>query len=145
MSETLDLVQYANQKGLSLQRYLIKMIHKILSDKDCYAKGEVNDVLAILFDWKEAFSRKCPKLGIEAFIKCGVRSSLIPMLAHYLQGRTMQVKWHGQTSSVRELNGGGPQGATFGIWEYLSQSNDNANCISESERFQSSCPLRCSS
>jgi hypothetical protein len=48
----------------------------------------------------------------------------------------MQVKWHGKLSSVKELNGGGPQGSTFGIWEYLSQSNDNANCISESERFK---------
>ena len=24
----------------------------------------------------------------------------------------------------------------FGIWEYLAQSNDNAECISESERFK---------
>ena len=48
----------------------------------------------------------------------------------------MQVKWHGKLSSVKELKGGGPQGSTFGIWEYLSQSNDNVNCISESERFK---------
>ena len=48
----------------------------------------------------------------------------------------MQVKWHGVKSKVRELNSGGPQGATFGIWEYLSQSNDNADCISESDRFK---------
>ena len=117
MSETLDPSQYANQKGLSLQHYLIKMIHRILSDTDNNSKGEVSAALATLFDWKEAFPRQCPKLGIEAFIKCGVRSSLIPMLANYLQGRTMQVKWHGKESSIRELNGGGPQGATFGIWE----------------------------
>ena len=48
----------------------------------------------------------------------------------------MRVKWHGVVSDVRELNGGGPQGGTFGIWEYLSQSNDNADCISESDRFK---------
>ena len=34
------------------------------------------------------------------------------------------------------MKGGGPQGSTFGIWEYLSQSNDNANNISESDRFK---------
>ena len=39
-------------------------------------------------------------------------------------------------SSVRELNGGGPQGSTFGIWEYLSQSNNNADCVEENERFK---------
>ena len=136
MSATLDPSQYANQKDLSIQHYLIKMIHKILSDTDNNSKGEVTAVLATLFDWKEAFPRQCPKLGIEAFIKCGVRSSLIPMLANYLQGRTMKVKWHGQTSSVRELNGGGPQGATFGIWEYLAQSNENANCVDQDSKFK---------
>ena len=48
----------------------------------------------------------------------------------------MKVKWGSELSSVRDLNGGGPQGSTFGIWEYLSQSNDNANCLDESERFK---------
>ena len=48
----------------------------------------------------------------------------------------MKVKWHGQTSEKRDLNGGGPQGATFGIWEYLAQSNSNANCVSQNRRFK---------
>ena len=48
----------------------------------------------------------------------------------------MKVKWHKKFSSTKELKGGGPQGGTLGIWEYLSQSNDNANCVKESERFK---------
>ena len=48
----------------------------------------------------------------------------------------MKVKWHGHFSSERELNGGGPKGSTFGIWEYLSQSNDNAQCLDEEDRFK---------
>ena len=32
-------------------------------------------------------------------------------------------------TSERRLIGGGPQGATFGIWEYLAQSNENADCL----------------
>ena len=68
----------------------------------CSSKGEANAVI----DWKEAFpSRQCPKLGIESFVKCGVRSSLIPLLVNYLQDRTMKVKWNGLTSSERNLNG----------------------------------------
>ena len=39
-------------------------------------------------------------------------------------------------STARKLKGGGPQGSTFGIWEYLSQSNDNADFVNESERFK---------
>ena len=48
----------------------------------------------------------------------------------------MKVKWHGVTSSERKLNGGGPQGATFGVWEYLAQSNENANCVDPDYRYK---------
>ena len=136
MKSQIDPSQYANQKGLSIQHYLVKMIDKILQSVDKNSKSESFDVLATLVDWKQAFPRQCPKLGVQSFIKNGVRPSLIPVILSYFQGRRMQVKWHGEMSSTRELKGGGPQGSTFGIWEYLSQSNDNANCISESERFK---------
>ena len=134
--ENLDPSQYANQEGVSLQHYLIKMINVILSDTDNSSKGEANAVIAALIDWKEAFPRQCPKLGIESFVKCGVRSSLIPLLVNYLQDRTMKVKWNGLTSSERNLNGGGPQGATFGLWEYLAQSNNSADCVQQNYRFK---------
>ena len=134
--KNLDISQYASQKGLSLQHYLIKMINKILADTDNSSKGEVNAIIATLIDWKEAFPRQCPKLGIEAFIKCGVRSSLIPLLLNYLQDRTMKVKWNGVASTQRKLNGGGPQGTTFGIWEYLAQSKESADCVDPDYRFK---------
>ena len=133
MKAKLDPSQYANQKGLSIEHYLIKFIHRILEALD---KGESCAVLATLVDWKQAFPRQCPKLGVESFLKNGVRPSLIPLLVNYFQGCRMKVKWHGHFSSERELNGGGPQGSTFGIWEYLSQSNDNAQCVDEQDRFK---------
>ena len=37
----------------------------------------------------------------------------------------MSVKWHGQRSVPRTINGGGSQGATIGILEYLEQSNSS--------------------
>ena len=52
------------------------------------------------------------------------------------QDRSMKVKRHGETSEVRQLNGGGPQGATFGIWEYLAQSNYSADCVEPDYRFK---------
>ena len=48
----------------------------------------------------------------------------------------MQVKFHGVFSEVRKLNGGGPQGANFGILEYLSQSNGNADSVPVKNRFK---------
>ena len=136
MKSKIDPTQFANQKGLGIQHYLVKMIDKILKSVDKNSKGESLAVLATFVDWRQAFPRQCPKLGVESFIKNGVRPALIPLLINYFQSRKMKVKWHGEVSSTRELNGGGPQGSTFGIWEYLSQSNDNADCIQEDERFK---------
>ena len=136
MKYKIDPAQYANQKGLSIQHYLVKMIDRILQAVENNSKSESFAVLATLVDWKQAFPRQCPKLGVQSFIENGVRPAIIPLLISYFQGRRMKVKWHGKMSSIRELKGGGPQGSTFGIWEYLSQSNDNANCISESDRFK---------
>jgi hypothetical protein len=48
----------------------------------------------------------------------------------------MAVKWHGAVSSMRELNGGGPQGALWGILEYLSQTNNNTDYISPDKKFK---------
>ena len=125
----LDPSQYGNQTVISIQHYLIKLIDRILLSTDKNSKKEAIAVLATLVDWKEAFSRQCPKLGVESFIQNGVRPALIPLLINFFQGRKMKVKWHGVLSEDRELRGGGPQGSTFGIWEYLSQSNSSASVM----------------
>ena len=103
---------------------------------DKNSKKEIFAVLATLVDWKQAFPRQCPTLGVKSFIENGVRPSLIPLLINYFQGRTMKVKWQGKVSKPRNLKGGGPQGSTFGVWEYLSQSNSNADFINEEDRFK---------
>ena len=36
------------------------------ADTDNSSEGEATAVIATLYDWKEAFPRQCPKLGIEA-------------------------------------------------------------------------------
>ena len=48
----------------------------------------------------------------------------------------MSVKFNGKYSTVRTLNGGGAQGATFSFLEYLSQSNSNADCVPPEDRFK---------
>ena len=87
-------------------------------------------------DWSKAFDRQDPKLGIESFIRNGVRPTLIPLLVSYFQERKMIVKWHGLTSSTRDLPGGGPQGCTFGLLEYKSNSNNNVDHVPLHMRFK---------
>ena len=93
-------------------------------------------MLAQYIDWSKAFDRQDPKLGIESFIRNGVRASIIPVLISYFQNRKMVVKWHGLLSSTRDLPGGGPQGCTFGLLEYKSNSNNNADYVPQNMRYK---------
>ena len=136
MSAKMDPAQYGNQKGISIQHYLINMIHRILTALDNNSRRETFAIVANLIDWNNAFPRQCPKLGVESFIQNGVRPALIPVLINYFQDREMSVKWHGCRSSPIKIHGGGPQGATLGILEYLSQSNNCADIVSEEDRLR---------
>ena len=69
-------------------------------------------------------------------MKNGVRPSLIPVLINYFQDRNMSVKWHGCYSVPKLVKGGGPQGATLGLLEYLSQSNESSDCVDVADRFK---------
>ena len=136
MTKSRDVSQFGNEKGVSVNHYLIKMINEILSAVD---KNSVNEKIAVfcsLVDWKQAFDRQCPTLGVKSFVKNGVRNSMIPMLINYFQNRQMIVKWHGKESTLRKLIGGGPQGALWGILEYLSQSNSNTDFVEKSKKFK---------
>ena len=48
----------------------------------------------------------------------------------------MSVKWHDCQTKPQDIHGGGPQGATLGLLEYLSQSNDSADCVELKDRFK---------
>ena len=136
MKDSIDPAQYGNQKNLSIQHYLVRLLHRIITNLDRNCKGEVNAVLCMFVDWKQAYSRQCHTLGVKSFINNGVRASLIPLLTSYFEDREMRVKWHGVISQPRKLPGGGAMGASLGNWEFLSQTNDNADCIPVDDRFK---------
>ena len=50
MKEKLDKKQYANQKGLGIEHYLIDMIERILSVLDNSSKGEAKAIIATMVD-----------------------------------------------------------------------------------------------
>ena len=87
MKDKLDKFQYGNRKGVSIQHYLVMFIDKFLVNLDNNAKGDVFAALATFVDWKQAFNRQDPKLGIQSFIENCVRPSLIPTLINYFQGK----------------------------------------------------------
>ena len=131
-----DKSQYGNQKKISIQHYLVNMLHKILTCVDENSIYKSVAVLLSMVDWSQAFDRLSHKLGIESFINNGVRPSLIPTLMSFFQNREMVVKWKGLLSRPQPLPGGGPQGGTLGIEEYLSQSNDNVDFLDNDVKFK---------
>ena len=48
----------------------------------------------------------------------------------------MKVKWHNKLSTVRDLPGGGPQGASLGLLEYDAQSNNNTDFLKEEDKYK---------
>ena len=136
MKKSRDPSQYGNSKGVSTQHYLIRMVDRILTVLDTNNQKEKYAVVVQLVDWAQAFDRQCPKLGIQSFIKNGVRKAIIPVLINYFQNRRMKVKWQNQLSSLRDLPGGGPQGSSIGLIEYDSQSNDNTDFLSPEDKYK---------
>ena len=112
------------------------MINKILTTLDKNSSSESMAVLTQLVDWSQAFDRQCPTLGIKSFINNGVRQEIIPVLINYFQNRKMRVKWHKLLSSERELPGGGPQGSSCGILEYISQSTGNVDFLEDDLQYK---------
>ena len=136
MAPSCDKAQYGNEEGLSVQHYLVKMLHQILINLEKNSQSEAFAVIISMIDWSQAFDRQSHGLGIESFIRNGVRPSLIPVLLSFFQDRTMRVKWNGKLSSSRKLPGGGPQGDVLGIIEYKSQSDDNTSFLDDNEKFK---------
>ena len=136
MAPTRDSAQYGNEKKISIQHYIIKMLHRILTTVDKNTKSESFAVIIGLIDWSQAFDRQCHTLGVQSFIDNGVRASLIPTLINYFKNRRMKVKWNGVKSESKPVKGGGAQGGLLGILEYLSQNNDCANFLSENDRYK---------
>jgi hypothetical protein len=139
----LDPTQYGNRKRTGIQHYLIKMLHRILSETDGNSRGEIKAVLALFIDWQEAYSRQSHILGVKSFIANGVRPSLIPLLVSYFQSREMKVKWHNKLSKPRHMPGSGAMGSNLGNWEFDSQTNHNADCVPEDDRFKFVDDLTC--
>ena len=134
ISPNLDPSQFGNQKGTSTEHMIVCLMDRVLQLLD--NNNNESAVIAALVDWSSAFDRQDPTLAIQKFIKMGVRSSLIPILASYLTDREMQVRYNDSYSGTHSLPGGGPQGSLVGLIEYFVQSNDNADSVDPDLRFK---------
>ena len=69
MAEKRDKSQYGNQKKMSTQHYLVKMLHKIFTSVDKNGQDEAFCAIMHLVDWSQAFDRQSHTLGVQSFIE----------------------------------------------------------------------------
>ena len=104
---TKDKRQYGNEKGVSVNHYLIKMLHKILSSVDKNSAIEENAVILSMIDASQAFERQSHNLGIQSFLDNNVRVALMPTLISFFKNRKLTVKWNQIFSKALLVTGGG--------------------------------------
>ena len=119
------------------------MLRLVLSETDANLRGQIKAVLATFIDWQEAYSRQSHILGVKSFIANGVMHSLIPLLISYFQSREMKIKWHSNFSKSQHMLCSGVMGSNVGNWEFDSQTNRNADCVPEDDRFKFVDDLTC--
>ena len=61
------------------------MINKILTALDTNNDKEKHAVMVQLIDWSKAFDRQDATLGLDNFVKYGVRPTLISVLKSFLR------------------------------------------------------------
>ena len=88
----------------------------------------------MFIDWKQAYACQCHTLGVESFLKNGVRPALIPILIPIRQRNESKIAW--SSIKYKKITRGGAIGASLGNWEFLSQTNDNADCILQDDSFK---------
>ena len=106
ISANIDPGQLGSLKVTGTEHMLVCLVDRILKLLETVDSGVV---VASMVDWSAAFDRQDPTLGIQKFIKMGVRPSLVPLLVSYLSERNIRVKFNGEVSDVYGLIGGGRQ------------------------------------
>ena len=63
-----DPSQFGNEKGISVQHCLVKMLDTIFTQLDTNNQSEAYATIISMIDWSKAFDRQCPTLGVQSFI-----------------------------------------------------------------------------
>ena len=143
VGDKLDIRQYGGIRGNSVQHYLIELLNFILYNQD---NTEPTAILACLVDFSKAFNRQDHSILITKLSDMGVPPWLLKLVISFLTKRKMVVRYKGESSSVKELPGGGPQGALLGLLLFLvlvndigfsDQTNENGDLITCKRRVKS--------
>ena len=108
-------------KGSSISHYLIEIINFILHNQDFNLPVAV---LACTIDFSKAFNRQNHNILVTKLSDLGVPGWLLNIIMGFLSDRFMMVRYGGETSGLKPLPGGGPQGTLLGLLLFLILIND---------------------
>ena len=121
IEDKIDFRQYGGMKGNSITHYIIEFINFILSQQD---SNDQTAVLACMVDFSKAFNRQNHHILITKLTDLGLPGWLLRLVVAFLSEREMVVKYKGQTSGIKSLPGGGPQGTLLGLLLFIILIND---------------------
>merc|ERR1711954_509774 len=113
-----DNRQYGNEKGMSVNHYLINMLNKILQSVDKNSNSDKNAVIIAMIDASHAFERQSHILGVQSFIDSNVRVSLNPAIVYFFKNIKLIVKLGKNLSSPKMLQRVGRRREIWGFWNF---------------------------
>ena len=118
---------------MGTEHLLVMMMDKVLSLLD---EPGMSAVVFGAVNWSGAFDRQDPTITIMKMIKMRVRSSIIMIIMEFLEDKEMSAKFNSAKSKWYKLIGGALQGSWNGQNCYIVNSDDNAYCIDQDEKYK---------
>ena len=120
ISHHIDPDQMGGVPGCSVEHYIVKMLHFILTSMD----GNPNvAVLAVPVDFSKAFNRMSHSDILCNLSDLNVPPCAVKLIQSYLTGRAMCVRYRGAESTFKRCPGGGPQGVLLTGVLFILQVN----------------------
>ena len=116
----LDSGQCGGLKGLSINHYLLKLLHFVHSEID---QNQPHAVISVLLDLSKAFNRVDHNLIIQDLFDMKCPSWLLKIIFSYLTNRSLIVSYRGATASPQPLPAGSPQGTVLGVIVFIVKVN----------------------